>query len=482
MRSRRRSFTQYQVNAKPVIELVKRVNISFSFLVIIGLFIVFFGVYKPLVAELKGTIIEKFNWISLLSYNSFEHVIESNIDGAKSLASRTMIKSAVYDYAEKKISLEELIEYTQPRYLDGTSVFNNLIYADRTANDQIIAYHKLDESFDIACYSTHELYNLEAIEYSFCLRGENKFLLIFSPVIYEEGIIVYDRLIFDLKEQTGFLNEGVHEVILLNKEDYEVILKEGDLIIEDNLSKTFFYNSHYCQIFFLKENAYFLSQQSDESLMSSVKSIGNRTGILSIVLLVIYIGVIYIYLIRFASKKLNVAEKEKIELKEVADRANVDALTKAGSRRYGVTCLRDAFTAFHRDGHASLIYLFDVDNLKSINDVFGHNAGDLVLQAIAESVNSGLGPKDRLFRWGGDEFVILDKSTKIEEAIEKGSEIIQKIKDIKIEIESEIISSSVSIGISSFEDFDKDYTDVLARADKAMYLSKTQGKGRANIQ
>ncbi|HEX3010566.1 MAG TPA: GGDEF domain-containing protein [Syntrophomonadaceae bacterium] len=127
----------------------------------------------------------------------------------------------------------------------------------------------------------------------------------------------------------------------------------------------------------------------------------------------------------------------------------------------------------HHDIPFSLI-LFDIDHFKSINDFFGHKIGDAILQRISDLAGENLRTTDTVFRWGGDEFIIILPKTDLEGAravAEKIRNIIQK-EDFGIEKKL-----TVSLGVGeclAYENADQ----LIARIDKLLYQAKVEGRNR----
>lgn len=110
----------------------------------------------------------------------------------------------------------------------------------------------------------------------------------------------------------------------------------------------------------------------------------------------------------------------------------------------------------------------DVNGLKLINDAFGHNAGDELLQKAASAIRSACRTEDIVARWGGDEFVILLPKTKTEEA----DEIVKRIKDQYLNVYVNAIRVSISFGWDTKRKNDEDILKVLKSAEDYMYKHK----------
>lgn len=120
------------------------------------------------------------------------------------------------------------------------------------------------------------------------------------------------------------------------------------------------------------------------------------------------------------------------------------------------------------------IMMVDLDNFKTINDTYGHEAGDLALQQVARRLGSCLRHSDTVSRWGGDEFVILLEGIQDRpDCYSVSQKIYQTLYSPLIPV-GEGVSLSASIGISLFPDDASDFDSLLRCADQAMYSSKAQ--------
>ncbi len=169
-----------------------------------------------------------------------------------------------------------------------------------------------------------------------------------------------------------------------------------------------------------------------------------------------------------------VAEKLELEI-------HIDPITSVGNRRYGVKSLMRAFDQFKIDGVSPAVMMFDLDHFKEINDTWGHDVGDRILQEITAIVCGTIRSTDQLIRWGGDEFVGIIYGMKTENTEAFAQKVREAISSIKIAVETGEISPTVSIGISYFKEEDADYSSALKKADQAMYVAKTEGRNRICI-
>lgn len=161
-------------------------------------------------------------------------------------------------------------------------------------------------------------------------------------------------------------------------------------------------------------------------------------------------------------------ERENV-LKE---EANKDYLTGILNRRG----LEEAVKSLRNDDMPVAVYLIDLDNLKSVNDNFGHLEGDKLIQKFAELLQMNVRASDILSRYGGDEFIIITKQMHSEEIVlQKGKTICEKIRTIQIGKE---FVPTCSIGIALWQEGES-IIEITKRADKALYCAKSNYKGNS---
>ncbi len=162
-----------------------------------------------------------------------------------------------------------------------------------------------------------------------------------------------------------------------------------------------------------------------------------------------------------------------VELKQkLIDAGNRDPLTQSYNRRYLDQVVEELE---HRDDPlrptASLL-MIDADHFKSINDQFGHDIGDRVLKQIADTIRHYSRADDFLFRYGGEEFVLLAKDLSSQDAMLLAERIRFHIGELTLPDGSNI---SVSIGIASYNQ-NEIIQDALKRADTQLYAAKSAGR------
>ncbi len=178
---------------------------------------------------------------------------------------------------------------------------------------------------------------------------------------------------------------------------------------------------------------------------------------------------------KLKDSKKTIEEQNKL-LEEVSNR---DELTGLYNRRYTTEILDNEFSRALRYKTDLSCLLLDLDFFKGINDTFGHAFGDLVLRGTSDCLKQNIRKQDLLFRYGGEEFLVLLPNTGIDGAISV-AEKIRSAGEKKIHNDgSQSTAVTMSIGIASVNlHRPSDGKGLIAFADKALYLAKAEGRNR----
>jgi diguanylate cyclase (GGDEF)-like protein len=156
----------------------------------------------------------------------------------------------------------------------------------------------------------------------------------------------------------------------------------------------------------------------------------------------------------------------------------------------GLTGLNN-YRAFHQDFDQLLtkykddkitLIMIDSDNLKKVNDQYGHHMGDLLIKRIGQAIKAALdNESEKAYRYAGDEFMILCPQSSIEKAEEKVKKVTQYLVNNPIYNDGIVIATTVSAGIAIYPDHGKDVDTLKQAADIAMYKAKTLGKNQVSV-
>jgi diguanylate cyclase (GGDEF)-like protein len=122
----------------------------------------------------------------------------------------------------------------------------------------------------------------------------------------------------------------------------------------------------------------------------------------------------------------------------------------------------------------------DIDNLKKINDTYGHRAGDKVIREISRRIRECIRQIDLAARYGGDEFAVILPNTGLEEASLVSQRIVESVGRATVEWHGEDIALSISIGVGQYG-ADANPEDITSRSDLALYSAKQSGKNTVSV-
>ncbi|QOW18816.1 diguanylate cyclase [Lysobacter ciconiae] len=161
--------------------------------------------------------------------------------------------------------------------------------------------------------------------------------------------------------------------------------------------------------------------------------------------------------------------------------AGRDALTSLLNRRFLPTVLRREVALASESSGGFSVLLLDLDHFKAINDAHGHDGGDRALQHVAANLAQHTRSSDYLFRFGGEEFVMVLGSVSADQAVAIADELRERIAASPVTMsDGSKVPVTASIGVA-VHDGHPDYERVLARADAAMYQAKRNGRNRVEL-
>jgi diguanylate cyclase len=175
------------------------------------------------------------------------------------------------------------------------------------------------------------------------------------------------------------------------------------------------------------------------------------------------------------------AVQKKIAFLMLQEHATTDDLTGVANRRELQKIGEREFQRAQRFERELSILMLDLDRFKRVNDNYGHNIGDAVLVHVTEICQAVMRTQDLLARYGGEEFSILLPETDIDGASLLAERICHSVRTQPYTRNGEGIHITLSIGVGSRKPEDNDYTQILIRADKALYEAKHQGRDRVVV-
>jgi len=161
---------------------------------------------------------------------------------------------------------------------------------------------------------------------------------------------------------------------------------------------------------------------------------------------------------------------------KLREQAIRDPLTDIFNRRYLDETLDRELSRAGRENYPVCVIMIDIDHFKRVNDTYGHEAGDLVLKAIAETLSEQSRRGDFACRYGGEEFVVALPNMTLETAHERAEDLRKSLNRLRVPYEYYSLSVTISMGIACFPENGLTRNAILRAADQAMYAAKQAGR------
>lgn len=173
----------------------------------------------------------------------------------------------------------------------------------------------------------------------------------------------------------------------------------------------------------------------------------------------------------------DITDKKHLE-SELQRLATTDVLTQSSNRRYFFDNAEQAFNESRQAGAALAFLLLDVDDFKKVNDRYGHQVGDRVLQRVAQCASGALRRGDLFGRIGGEEFAVLLPGCDQVTARQIGERLQREVQRLRFKEDEQTFGISVSQGLTLLLPHDENLSALYGRADAALYQAKRNGKDR----
>lgn len=406
------------------------------------------------------------------------------------------------------ISFAAIISYSTNYNINNTKEACYNLFYDRACNYLLDQMDYINDLFTIQ-NSTEVIEDKSKIDiYKFLNKDEHR---IFDYEIYVQQVRVdseNDIVAHTLYSSEDSASENALECYDKSKKPSQYFVPSYDVIkslysngdyfgnetinLEDNSSKKrIFYSKYFSDkdyivtcIFYESDVQQKATEYSENIGLENQEKVAIFLIVMVVILIILFVILSYIesnyynkLKNQFLLEKLKIDEKYN-DLKKVA---NLDPLTGCYNRKYINEKMILVFKNFVEGHLPSSVILLDIDNFKSVNDTYGHAAGDAVLKNVADVARSCIREEDVFARWGGEEFVIFFKYTNTQAAIIIAEKIRKAIENSIVRFTDNDIRVTVSVGVSVFKSIDVDYTEAIERADDAMYMSKRTGKNRVTL-
>ncbi len=174
----------------------------------------------------------------------------------------------------------------------------------------------------------------------------------------------------------------------------------------------------------------------------------------------------------------NISKRKHLE-DDLRHLAQVDAVTGLRSRRYFFELAERETSRSQRYGRSLAVLMIDIDHFKTVNDTYGHFAGDAVLQKVGEVATKVSRASDIIGRIGGEEFALVLPETKRSQALAAAERLRVALAETAVQVPgAQDLHVTVSIGVTSLMPTDATFEAILARADAALFAAKESGRNR----
>lgn len=179
-----------------------------------------------------------------------------------------------------------------------------------------------------------------------------------------------------------------------------------------------------------------------------------------------------------ATRLQNQIEEINLLHEQLTDQATHDVLTGLSNRRLMDSDLTQRFAHCQQLNQTFSIIIIDIDNFKNINDKYGHQVGDTMLEEYGKCILASTRDDDFSCRFGGDEILMAFQKMSVQEALEKAEIVRKKLEAIILLRENQRISTTVSIGIATYPIHGNSIKELINRADEALYHAKEKGRNQ----
>jgi diguanylate cyclase (GGDEF)-like protein len=166
---------------------------------------------------------------------------------------------------------------------------------------------------------------------------------------------------------------------------------------------------------------------------------------------------------------------------KLREQAIRDPLTELYNRRYMEDTIERELAKAERENNPLSAIILDLDHFKSINDTYGHEAGDAVLKSLAQFLSAEARKTDIICRYGGEEFVVIMPGAGLEAAVERVEAWRLSFQEIRIPYQDEVLKCTFSAGVASFPSSGRTVKTLFSAADKALYTAKQKGRNRVMV-
>lgn len=159
-----------------------------------------------------------------------------------------------------------------------------------------------------------------------------------------------------------------------------------------------------------------------------------------------------------------------------------DELTGLSNRRYFEAEFEKEYLRAKRYNNKLTLVMFDIDHFKAVNDNYGHPCGDFILKHVANAAMQTFRKTDTVFRFGGEEFVVILTETDINQSLIPLERFRKTVETLDLTYQNQKINVTVSIGACQFSGSESSKEELLEKTDQALYQAKNSGRNKTVLR
>lgn len=473
----------------------KRFIIILSILLITGFFLTSFASYYASLSSLRNQI--RTSQLPLTSdtiYSEIQRDLLKSVFIASIMASDTFLRDWILDGEIERSAISKYLKEIQTRYSTVTSFF----VSDRTRNyyhsDGILKQVDPDSERDAWYFRVRDMQSDYEINIDPDMANKDTMTIFINHKVFGYqgdylgatgvGLTItsvktlieryqdkYHRDIYFADRQGTITLHGssfattsstLNELPGMSVLARDVLASDTGFFTYKSQGQTFHLNTRYLPEF----KWFLLVQQTEKEATAKI----DRALAINLLVCTLISAVILI----LANITISVYQK-RIETMAITDK-----LTGLYNRHAFDILFGQAVKEIRRKQTPMSVILFDIDHFKNVNDTMGHVVGDDILQQVAGVAVSALRNSDLVFRWGGEEFLVLMKGCSLENASAMAEKLRIAVAQMPARVASQGRSVTVSLGVAEF-DPELGTDSLLNMADTAMYRAKQQGRNRVGV-
>jgi diguanylate cyclase (GGDEF)-like protein/PAS domain S-box-containing protein len=186
-------------------------------------------------------------------------------------------------------------------------------------------------------------------------------------------------------------------------------------------------------------------------------------------------------LVNFCAEHISLAIANVKLREQLREQSTRDPLTRLYNRRFFIDFATRELAKCLRNSQPATLITIDVDHFKSFNDTHGHDAGDLVLKALADLLRRLFRDTDVPCRLGGEEFAVILPKAGIERGLDRAEELRQSVEQLELRYSGETLKITISSGVSALNQHGRTLAELLETADQALYRAKDSGRNCVHL-